>query len=81
MKYTGACPKCGSTDVAADARAVDRGHANAMLELTIATFRKPRAWFFKARQETPVSAWVCMSCGFVEFYADNPEAIRLPESK
>ena len=78
MKQTGTCPKCGSTDIIADAKAVDRGHGGAILDLSVATFRKPEAIFFKQRRETSLSAWVCAGCGFVEFYADDAWNIQLP---
>ena len=78
MKLTGKCPKCGSTEVIGDAKAVDRGHGNAQHEMSVATFRKPEALLFKEKQETSVSAWVCAQCGYVEFYADSPETIKRP---
>jgi predicted nucleic-acid-binding Zn-ribbon protein len=81
MKQTGKCPKCGSSRIIADAKAVDRGHQNSHRELSVATFRKPDAIFFKEKQETTVSAWVCSECGYVEFYADYPYNIRLPEAQ
>ena len=80
MKRTGKCPKCGCTDIIADAKAVDRGDGNSEQEMIIVTFRKPEAIFFKEKQETTVSAWVCAGCGFVEFYADRPSFIKLPEN-
>jgi len=62
----------------ADVRAVDRGHGNYEHEMAVATFRRPEALIFKERQETPLSAWVCAECGFVELYADRPGAIKVP---
>jgi ribosomal protein S27AE len=72
MKRTGICPKCGSHDIIADAKAIDRGHGNQLRDLSVATFGKPDAIFFKEKQESTVSAWVCGDCGFVEYYADYP---------
>jgi len=80
MKQTGKCPKCGSDDVVADAKVIDRGHANSQLEMSVATFRKPEALIFKEQQETTVSAWVCASCGYIELYADSPGKIKLPRA-
>ncbi|NLS90995.1 MAG: hypothetical protein GXX96_02260 [Planctomycetaceae bacterium] len=77
MKQTGKCPKCGCTDVIADAKAIDRGHGNWEQEMSVATFRKPEAIIFKEKQVTTVSAWVCAGCGYIEFYADHPKTIRL----
>lgn len=76
MKTTGQCPKCGSRDIIADAMAIDRGDDNVVRDLAVATSENPRALLFKGKRETSVSAWVCASCGLVEFYADSPEAIR-----
>lgn len=78
MKRTSKCPKCGSTDIIADAKAVDRGDGNAQHDMSIATFRKPEAIIFKEKQQTTVSAWVCGECGYIEFYADAPKQIKLP---
>ncbi len=47
----------------------------------MATFRKPEALIFKGMQLTTLSAWVCMGCGYVEFYADQPEALRVPKTE
>lgn len=78
MKRIGKCPKCGSTDIIANAVAIDRGHGNALRELSVATFEKPEALIFKMKKETTVSAWVCSDCGYIEFYADAPKSIKLP---
>jgi predicted nucleic-acid-binding Zn-ribbon protein len=78
MKNTGKCPKCGGTEIIRDAKAIDRGDVNAPHEMSIATFRKPKALIFKEKQETTASAWICARCGFVEFYADSPSRIKLP---
>ena len=72
MKKTGKCPKCGSADVIADAKAVDRGHGDSESDMKIATFGNPGALIFKQKKEASVSAWVCASCGFVELYVDDP---------
>ncbi len=46
-------------------------------ETVVATFRKPEAALFKGRQSCRLSACVCAGCGFVEFYADDPEELRI----
>jgi predicted nucleic-acid-binding Zn-ribbon protein len=79
MKQTGKCPKCGCTEIVADAKAVDRGDCNTEYDMAVATFGKPRALIFKDKRMTTVSAWVCASCGYVEFYADSPRAIVSPK--
>jgi predicted nucleic-acid-binding Zn-ribbon protein len=78
MKSTGKCPKCGSREIIADAKAIDRGDGNVQKEFTVATFGKPEAIIFKEQHTTTVSAWVCGQCGYVELYADSPAQIRLP---
>jgi predicted nucleic-acid-binding Zn-ribbon protein len=77
MKATNKCPKCGNSDIIADALAIDRGHGNSRQEMTVATFARPEAFIFKQMQATSLSAWVCASCGFVEFYADHPTKIKV----
>ena len=78
MKQTGKCQKCDCTEVIADAMAIVRGFAQA--EMTVAKYRKPGANLFKQQQETTVSAWVCSACGYIEYYADHPDKIRLPKA-
>ena len=77
MKTSHHCPKCGSSDIIADAKAVDRGHFDNENELTVATFWRPEALLFKGEVTSTVSAWVCVGCGYVEFYADNPQLLKL----
>jgi predicted nucleic-acid-binding Zn-ribbon protein len=77
MKRTGACPKCGSREISADVKAIDRSHGNVERELSIATFREPDALLFKGKQQSTLSVWVCLGCGFVEFYADEPDQLRI----
>ena len=80
MKRTRKCPKCGGTDIVADAKVIDRGDMNHEQEMTLATFQNPDALIFKGKQHTVVSAWVCAKCGYTEFYADNPGALKLPKN-
>ncbi len=75
MKRTNRCPKCGGNEIIADAKAIDRGHANVQNELTIATFGRPEALLFKDERTSAVSAWVCARCGYVELYADSPSSL------
>ena len=77
MKKTGRCPKCDSTSLVKDAKAVDRGHAGSEAELTVATQRRPDALVFKGTVRSTLSAWVCLGCGYVEYYADDPKALRV----
>jgi len=77
MKRTNKCPKCDSNDLIVDAKAIDRGHGNGEQELSVATFRKPEAFIFKGQQSSTLSAWVCADCGYVEFYADSPQTLKV----
>jgi predicted nucleic-acid-binding Zn-ribbon protein len=76
MKHNLKCPKCGSSDIIADARALGSDSFNALQDLSVATYRHPGALIFKGQQTSTLSAWVCGGCGFVELYADNPAALR-----
>ena len=60
----------------ADAKAIDRAHGPEE-ELSVATFCNPEAILFKGKLSTTLSAWVCASCGYVEFYADSPQSIKI----
>lgn len=81
MKSTHKCPKCSSSNIIEDAMAIDRGHLNSeAAELSIATFRTPEAIVFKGKMTTTLSAWVCVECSYVEFYADAPETLQAVES-
>jgi len=74
------CPKCGSTDLIADASPLDQSELDATREMRVATYRKPEALVFKGQQTSNLSAWVCGGCGYVEFYADKPDALKLPKA-
>jgi predicted nucleic-acid-binding Zn-ribbon protein len=77
MKSSRKCPKCGSENIIQDAKAIDRGHLNSdAAELSVATFRTPEAIVFKGKLTTTLSAWVCVECGYVEFYADAPKTLQ-----
>lgn len=77
MKRTNRCPKCGSNEIIADAKAIDRGDSNMSWELTVATYSHPEALVFKGRLTSTLSAWICADCGYVELYADSPQRIRV----
>lgn len=70
---SGKCPKCQSGDIIADALVQSTANRG---ELTVATLLDPSALLLRGRQESTVSAWVCRSCGFVEFYADYPTGLN-----
>lgn len=76
MKSTGRCPKCQSTDILANVKAVDRGHGDAARHLSLAVFADPDAFVFTGEERSTVSAWVCATCGYVEFYANSPDLLK-----
>jgi predicted nucleic-acid-binding Zn-ribbon protein len=64
MKNARKCPKCGSTDIIADARVIDRGDYNVPGNLSIEVRDA-----HMGRRAVPVSAYYCELCGYIEFYA------------
>ena len=38
--------------------------------------KDPDAILFKERTKTPIHARVCLECGFVEFYAKDPQRLK-----
>jgi predicted nucleic-acid-binding Zn-ribbon protein len=78
MKQSGRCPKCGSADIVADAKAIYMKYAEA--DLSLATYRNPEAAIFRGKQTTTLSAWLCVGCGYVEIYADTPQKLRIAET-
>jgi predicted nucleic-acid-binding Zn-ribbon protein len=80
MKVTNKCPKCGSTEIIADATALDYSQT-IIQELTVATFARPKAVIFKKKQTSTVSAWVCGDCGYLELYADSPSSLKVPKGE
>lgn len=77
MKSTGICPKCHSKDVIQNARAIDKGHADMDNDLEIVTYEDPQAMIFKGRHSCHVTAWVCVGCGYIEYYAESPGSLKV----
>ena len=77
MKINGVCPKCGSSDIIADAKAIDRGDNHSQNELSLGMYRHPNNFIFKGQERTTVSAWACVGCGFIEFYADEAKNLKI----
>lgn len=78
MKNSNKCPKCGSNDIIADAKTIDRGEGFSEWELSVATFANPKALIFCGKSTTTLSAYICARCGLVELYADSPQSIKVP---
>lgn len=71
----GVCPKCEGTIIIQGVRVIDRGHGSAQHDMVVSVYSNPKAWLFKGQTFSEVSACVCGVCGFVEFYASNPDAL------
>ncbi len=65
------CPKCGSTSIVerAAVMASVRGQDNSV---NLRIDAKPDALFFKGAARSRLDAFVCVQCGFTEFYARDP---------
>jgi len=75
MSRVDKCAKCGSSAVAQRAMAVDRTDAGE-LDLQLRVDAKPSAILLKKSTRSKLHAFVCGSCGYVEFYADDPKALH-----
>ncbi len=67
------CAKCHSEKIIPDAMVIDRADYSVEDEFSIAVDEKPAALMFKQRMRSDVSAMVCGNCGYVEFYAKEPQ--------
>lgn len=76
MKQSGECPKCGSTAVVRDAKAIDHYDYGIANDMQVGVQRNPQAWIFKNEVRSTLSAYVCGECGYTEFYADEPGKLR-----
>lgn len=69
---SGECPKCGSQEVLPDVRIIDRGYP-VDGELRVEAQARPMALILKGKTKSTLRAWLCGSCGYVEFYSMDPE--------
>ena len=74
MRQIDKCSKCGSASVAQRAMVVDRTDSGE-LEFHLRVDAKPSAMILKKSVRSALHAFVCASCGYVEFYADDPKAL------
>ena len=68
------CLRCGSSSVIPDAQLADSdgsGFPPSKVEIT----RRPQAWVFKEPIRVVTRAQVCGVCGYVELFAEDPEAL------
>jgi predicted nucleic-acid-binding Zn-ribbon protein len=70
-----ACPKCGSTEIIPDVRIIDHGHSNTELDLSATVYSRPEAWIFRGPVTHRFRAHVCGSCGYTEFYVEDPKGL------
>jgi|GEM_PF-3029923 len=71
------CLQCGSKHIAIGVRAVDHAHYSAPMNLSLYTYERPRAAFFKGTRHHPLFANVCGVCGFVMFSVSAVDAMRI----
>jgi len=69
------CPDCNSEKIIKNAKAIDRGEGNVSMDFSVAVDEFPEAYVFKHRISSAVDADVCGECGFIQFYAKNPELL------
>ncbi len=69
------CPDCNSEKIIKNAKAIDRAEGNVNMGFSVAIDEFPDAFVFKQRTYSEVDADVCGECGFVQFYAKNPEIL------
>ena len=71
------CPECESERIIKDALALDRGDYNANVGFQVAVDEKPEAFMFKQRITSTTNVEICGDCGYIQFYAKNPESLWL----
>ena len=69
------CPDCSSEKIIQNAKAVDSSENYINTDFRVAVEEHPNAFVFKQRIYSVVDADVCGECGFVQFYAKNPETL------
>lgn len=70
MKRSGRCTKCGATNLFHSPEVMDRGEGNVALPLAIT-----RSGSIFAEDRGQLEVYVCLSCGFSEFYVKNPREL------
>ncbi len=71
------CPECDSQKVIKDAKVIDRGDHNSSNDMRVSVDEKPDALIFKQRIYSTVRAHICADCGFIQFYAEDPNMLWL----
>ncbi|MBI3270369.1 MAG: hypothetical protein HYZ53_15275 [Planctomycetes bacterium] len=70
MKRTSRCVKCGGTQVFHAPEVMDRGEGNVALPLSI-----KRSGALLGRDLGQIEAYVCLACGYAEFYVLAPSEL------
>ena len=85
MRKSGLCTKCSSQELVMDAKVlvtITGGQGELVpvqQDIQVVTYAKPSAIIFTGKRATGVRAWVCASCGYMEFYAIDPTLLK-PEA-
>ena len=74
MRKMEKCSKCGSSAIVPRAMVVDKNQ-NMEYDLKLRVDAQPSAMLFKQAARCAIHASVCSSCGYVEFYADDPQTL------
>lgn len=68
------CLECGSQRIIQDVKALDYNDG-AYYDLKVGVDENPEAFFFKNRNFSDIKAKVCADCGYIHFFALNPELL------
>ncbi len=77
MREDKKCPKCDSLNVYVGAQLNDHVEHFMPQQASVRAFENPGALFFKGARDAHVVADVCCDCGFIEFYASNPDVFKM----
>jgi hypothetical protein len=69
------CPDCNSERIIKNAKALDRTDYSADAGFNVAVDENPAAWILKQTVYSTVKLNICADCGFISFYADNPQTL------
>ncbi len=68
MKQNQTCPKCGSTQIRPNLCVTSSTVEYGPQDLSLQVEENPNATLLKGEKTYPLSAWVCMNCGYTELY-------------
>ena len=68
------CLECGSERIVSDVKVIDYNE-NSARDLQVAVDENPDALIFKQRNYSTVKAKVCADCGYIHFFATNPQML------